>query len=365
MMNQNLTVQTKNTTQSAQDPLEHHIYDENDKHTAHHPPLLDVLCLIAKSNWGMVWKVHDRDNNEFRALKRIERDLDPPEATAIDYRRVPDTEVQFLKRFTLEGVVFAPKLYSSWEIKRKNGKLVHYQKMELFDTDLFTYAKKWLILWNGTFTKPFRLAFELGMRGILHGDLQWNQFLIKFSTTDKELIERVVVSDFGFTSDVLDKCSSWFLEGWTVAFWKLGYFHYIQDVNDILKRKLFAIFINVQQIVAAILYFKMNVFYELDEKTKTRHLYIVKSFSFGKYQVVMESLIAPMQLKAIQTTYDCLLKASLDYLTARHKNDTPIFTKFDFSRMFSGDVISFLDAETKLLFTTQILNKMVIDSNCG
>jgi hypothetical protein len=116
----------------------------------------------------------------------------------------------------------------------------------------------------------------------------------------------------------------------------------------------------------------MNLFFlrnDIPEKGTTQPtettLCIIKCFSFGKYHAIMESMVAPSQLKAIITTYDTQLKASLEVLTKQYKDFKGLqvrFVNYDFSRMFSPEIKAYLDGELKLLATTNALNKMVIDS---
>lgn len=334
-------------------------------------PMVEILSCIAKGNWGTVYKAMDQQY-QFRALKRIQRVNESPSPPDIDYRKVPDTEVEYLSRLNQEGVAWVPKLYAVWNVKDNiNGSVYQSQLMELFDIDLFAYAKKWIALDSQTFDKPFQLAIELGFRGILHGDLKWNQFLLTLDSN--QAVRRIVLSDFGFASDVLDRTKSWFLEGFTKGLWRLGFFHYIEDVNDTLKRKLFAVYINIQQIIADLLYCGLNAFtYRNDNGNGTGTgkgndnktiLCIVRSFSFGRYQIVFDSLIAESQRKSIDTFYNTQLPNAIEALKIRYANHSNVaiaYVDYNFEKWFANDVKSFLEAQRTLIITERALNQLVL-----
>ncbi len=326
----------------------------------------EILSCIAKGNWGTIYKVQLPNSSTLYALKVIHRDLVPPAKGTIDYRSVPDTEIKVLSLLNELRIPWVPTLHHTWEIETilKPGgnktigikQNVQYQLMDLFDTDLFAYSQKWIALNETTYSTAFQLGIELGLRGILHGDLYWNQFLLRLNADNS--IQSMVVSDFGFASNVLDRTNSWYLEGFTKSFWDIGFFHFIGDVNDQLKRKLFAIYLNVQQIVAALLFWRANVFI-----TVRRQIRIIKSFSFGKYQPIFESLISRQQLKSIQMYYQKQMSESITFSTLKHKQSLNFeHIDYDFSLLLPDDVKSFLESEWKLSITMKALNQLALRS---
>lgn len=331
---------------------------------------IEILCLIGKGNWGSIYKVQDA-SGKFHALKCIRMDPRPPALLSIDYRQVPATEIRILQQLNYEQIPWVPKLYSSWQTEH-DKEICYFQHMELFDTDLFQH-ELWHPITKEIYMHPFRIAIELGMKGIIHGDLQWNQFLLQLHPNKS--IKRMVLSDFGFGSNVLlNAQQTLFIEGFTCNVWKLGFFQYIDDPQHVLKRKLFAVYINCQQLVASLLHTRRNT-YLLNKNTWC----IIESFSFGKYQSIFESLIAPEQLKSIQEFYNKMMPEVVILAESKHSLDKKDSSKeskdtksetfkvqnvhCDFSDYLPKKIVAVLEEEWKLRSTTQSMQNLSLSSS--